>query len=381
MRILMTSDVYFPRINGVSTSIETFRKTLTPYGVETLLVAPRYGAEPEETGIIRVKGSALPFSIDVEDRRLSWRKVRRAALEAARHCDLIHTHTPFIAHYAGLNAARKLRRPILTTYHTLFEEYLQYYVPFLPRRNLSEWTRKFSRKQCNAMNAVIVPSTAMREHLEAFGVTVPIHVLPTGIPLDRFASGDRRAFRARHGIAEERPVALFAGRIAHEKNIGFLLDAWAKAARARPGLLLLLAGDGPALAEYKAAAQRLGIGDAARFLGYLDRKQELPDCYAAADVFLFSSRTETQGLVLLEAMAAGLPVIGLSYLGTRDILEPGKGCLTPPEDEAAFAEAITRFFADPALQERLRAEARVFAQAWSDEACAARLAALYRSLL
>jgi glycosyltransferase involved in cell wall biosynthesis len=208
-----------------------------------------------------------------------------------------------------------------------------------------------------------------------------MHILPTGIPLDRFATGDRNAFRKRHGIPEERPVALFAGRLAHEKNIAFLLNAWAGAVRERPELLLLFAGDGPALSEFKAQRARLGLEHAVQFLGYLDRKQDLPDAYAAADVFVFSSLTETQGLVLLEAMAAGLPVIALSHLGTRDILDPGKGCLTPPEETHAFTEAILRFFADPLLQERLREEARAFAREWSDDACAQRLAALYRTVL
>jgi glycosyltransferase involved in cell wall biosynthesis len=376
MRVLMVSDVYFPRINGVSTSLETFRQALKPYGIETVLIVPRYGDEADEENIVRVKGS--PVFIDPEDRKLSWKAMRHTVLEHARHCDLIHIHTPFIAHYAGLNAARKLRIPVVTTYHTLFEEYLQYYVPFLPQFCLSFIARKFSRYQCNAMNAIIVPSSAMLQQLTDYGVQTPMHILPTGIPLKRFTGGNRNSFRQRYGITDQRPVALFVGRIAHEKNIAFLLRAWAQAQIQNPDLLLLLAGNGPALPDLKAQAQSLGLDKSVIFLGYLDREQELPDCYAAADVFVFSSLTETQGLVLLEAMTASLPVIALSRLGTRDILDAGKGCLTPPENEAAFAEAILQIFSDASLRERLRAEAFEFACHWSDAACAKRLAELYR---
>ncbi|HEX6733276.1 MAG TPA: glycosyltransferase, partial [Azonexus sp.] len=222
MRVLMVSDVYFPRVNGVSTSIETFRRTLAACGVEIRLVVPRYGAEAEVQGVVRVPGRALPG--DPEDRLVGWRAMHRAVLAAAQGCDLIHIQTPFVAHYAGLAAARRLGLPVLATYHTLFEEYLQHYAPWLPAGWLQRQARAFSRRQCNALDAVVVPSTAMRTRLAEYGVTVPLHVLPTGIPLDRFATGHGASFRFRHGIPARRPVALFVGRVAHEKNIGFLLE-------------------------------------------------------------------------------------------------------------------------------------------------------------
>jgi glycosyltransferase involved in cell wall biosynthesis len=381
MRVLMVSDVYFPRINGVSASIETFRKTLQSCDIEVDIVVPRYGNELEEDGVTRVKGRSIPFVSDVEDRRLSWRKMKRTVLERARDCDLIHIHTPFIAHYAGIRAARRLNLPVLATYHTLFTEYLQYYVPFLPHRYLSRIARNFSRRQCNALNAVVVPSAAMLEQLTAYGVHVPMHILPTGIPLEKFARGDRTAFRQKHGLDAARPVALFVGRVAHEKNIGFLLRVWAQALRQKPDLLLLVAGDGPALPELRKEAEKLGIAHAIKFLGYLDRNGELLDCYAAADVFVFASLTETQGMVLPEAMAAGLPVIALARLGTCDILEAGKGCIAPPEDEGAFTEAVLRFFSDAALRERLQTEAPETARDWSDIASTRRMAELYRSMI
>lgn len=378
MRVLMVSDVYFPRVNGVSTSIETFRRTLREQGVDIRLVVPRYGDEADEAGVIRVAGRPVPG--DREDRMVGWRAMHRAVLEAARDCDLIHIQTPFIAHYAGLKAARTLGLPVVATYHTLFEAYLEYYAPFLPAGWLQAQARAFSRRQCNALDAVIVPSSAMQQRLAAYEVSVPLHVLPTGIPTAQFASGDGAAFRYRHGILSTRPVALFVGRVAHEKNIGFLLEALVHARRLRPDILLVVAGEGPAMADLKAQVKTLGLREAVQFIGYLDRRQELPDCYAAADAFVFASRTETQGLVLLEAMAAGLPVIALSEMGTTDILAPGRGAISPPAEPQAFGAALGDFLNRPSAWRHLADEAPVFAGEWSDAAMAARLAWLYREL-
>ena len=154
MRILMVSDVYFPRVNGVSTSIETFRRTLAAHGVEVRLVVPRYGDEAAEDGVVRVAGRPVPG--DREDRLVGWRAMQRAVLAAAQDCDLIHIQTPFVAHYAGLRAARKLGLPVLATYHTLFEEYLQHYARFLP----GGWLK--AQKEHFDDGALFDPITVMR---------------------------------------------------------------------------------------------------------------------------------------------------------------------------------------------------------------------------
>lgn len=379
MRILMVSDVYFPRVNGVSTSIETFRRALHGLGIEVRLVVPSYGNESSEPGVIRVAGRPLPG--DPEDRLVGWRSMHRAVLAAAQECDLIHIQTPFIAHYAGLKAARKLDLPVLATYHTLFEEYLQHYAPLIPSGWLRGQARAFSRRQCNALDAVLVPSTAMRERLTAYGVQAPLHVLPTGIPVDRFSGGNRQAFRYKHGILSTRPLALFVGRVAHEKNIDFLLQAMVHALKQRPDLLLVIAGEGPAMNDLKQRVKMLKLRDSVQFIGYLDRQQELPDCYAAADVFVFASRTETQGLVLLEAMAAGLPVIALAEMGTCDILEAQRGAITPVAEPQVFGAALADFVNRPSAWSHLRQAAPEYAREWSDVAMAGRLAVLYGQMV
>jgi 1,2-diacylglycerol 3-alpha-glucosyltransferase len=385
VRILKISDVFFPRVNGVSTSIETFRRDLKALGHEVVLIAPAYSTAPADPGeavnpsIRRVPARAVPR--DPEDRIMSFGGLRRALAElAALKFDVVHIHTPFLAHYAGLKFARTQRTPVVATYHTLFEEYLHHYVPLLPRKITGGLARRFSRSQCNDLDAVIAPSLAMRTALVAYGVSARIEVLPTGIPAERFRLGDGSAFRSRHGFKLDQPLLLFVGRAAHEKNIGFLLQMMLNLRTLRPDALLLIAGEGPAAASLRAEATRLGLDSAVRFLGYFDRGGELQDCYSAANVFVFSSLTETQGLVLLEAMAQGVPVVAIPRMGTIDILGPGRGCRHAPNDTQGFAEVVRDVLADEAARSALGVQAREYAQTWASARMAQRLAALYESL-
>lgn len=383
MKILMISDVYFPRVNGVSTSIETFRRALAEQGVAVTLIAPDYGDSSADDdaaqNIIRIPAHTLPF--DPEDRRMEYGAIIKLAEKLRQErFSLIHIQTPFVAHYAGLALAKLLGLPTVETYHTFFAEYLHHYIPLLPRAAARSIARFASRRQCNAVDAVIVPSTAMRDALLAYGVTRPTHILPTGIPLERFSNGQGSRFRASHGIPASQPVLLYVGRVAFEKNIDFLLRATAIATMQRPDLLLVVTGEGPALPALRQQAQQLGIEENVRFVGYLDRAQALPDCYHAANAFVFASRTETQGLVLIEAMAAGTPVIALSIMGTADILAPRRGALIAADDEQDFAERILELVSAPGLQQKLAMEALAYAQEWSAPTLAGAMQRLYGQL-
>lgn len=159
-----------------------------------------------------------------------------------------------------------------------------------------------------------------------------------------------------------------------------MLDALPHALQACPGLILVIAGEGPALPALKKQAARLGIEANVHFVGYLDRFEELPDCYAAADLFVFASRTETQGLVLLEAMATGLPVLAFSALGTREIVEPRRGALPAPQEPESFGQAMAALANDPGQRRAMSIAARDFAGEWTTAACAKRLADVYRDV-
>jgi len=382
MRILMISDVYFPRINGVSTSIQTFRRGLHAAGHETILIAPEYpGAAPDtEPDILRVPSRGVPR--DPEDRAMKLGAIRalRPQLEKLEP-DLVHIQTPFIAHYQGTALARALRVPVIETYHTYFEEYLHHYVPLLPRAVMRFIARRFTVSQCNVLDALVVPSRAMEQALLDYGVQCPMHIIPTGMEMDRFASGDGQRFRAQLGIAPGQPVLVHVGRIAHEKNIEFLFRMFEIVVRSKPGAVFVVAGEGPALTSCKAYVRTLGLAQQVRFVGYLSRERELLDCYRAGDLFVFSSKTETQGLVLLESLALGVPVVSTAHMGTADIVNPQRGAHLAPDDEAEFANIVVRLLDDAPRRAAMSAEARAYAATWSATAMADRLAGLYSAVL
>jgi glycosyltransferase involved in cell wall biosynthesis len=399
MRILMISDVYFPRVNGVSTSIQTFARSFAAKGHRVTLIAPDYGqqrprdrpdrsaerqmrpitAEPDGFEVLRIPSRFLP--VDPEDRILRVRHVRRHREGLARRrYDLVHIQTPFVAHYCGLGIARRLQVPVIESYHTLFEQYLDKYVTFLPSAWLRLAARRFSAAQCGDVDALVVPSRATLTVLESYGVQTPAWVIPTGIDLDRFSQGDGERFRQRHRIPPDRPVLVHVGRLAFEKNIDFLLRMLAQVRRKLPDVLLVIAGEGPARRSLEALAEELGLTGNVFFVGYLSRDGALEDCYCAGDAFVFASRTETQGLVLLEAMALGVPVVSTAVMGTKEVLDGGKGSLIAADDETDFAAKATRLLTDAGLRTVLREQARDYARTWSAPALADRMLAFYATV-
>lgn len=382
MRVLMISDVAFPRVNGVSTSIQTFRRDLAALGAETWLVAPQYPTTwaDDDARVRRQPSRYLMF--DPEDRMMKAGAALRASVDLRGRVDVVHVQTPFVAHYVGRKAAAALRVPTVETYHTFFEEYLHHYFPLLPTPLARGFARTVSRMQCNGVDALIAPSSQLADVLRSYGVTRPIHTIATGLDLAEFTSGDGAAFRARHGIAPSRPVMLVVSRIAHEKNLSFLLDVAAAVRQRVPEVLFVIAGEGPALAALRRTAADLGLSDHTLFVGYLDRKRALLDCYRAADVFVFASRTETQGLVLLESLALGVPVVSTAVLGTREVLAGAHGALVVEEDVAAFARAVVDVLTQSQLREALATAGPSFvSRKWSSRETARQLLAVYEELV
>lgn len=377
----MISDVYFPRVNGVSTSIITFRQELLRLGHHVCLVAPDYGQPTaDEQGILRIPAYRLPF--DPEDRVMRAKTIlqQRITLKRERF-DVVHIQTPFIAHYVGVRLAQELQIPRLETYHTFFEEYFAHYIPLLPNRLLQCTARLFSRRQCNNVNGLIVPSQAMYEVLEEYGVKTPMRIIPTGLNPHQFRNGKGPLFRARYGISPTRPTLVYVGRIAFEKNIDFLLYMVQTLKQRFADVLLVIAGEGPALPHLKQLGKQLGISSNLLFVGYLPRETTLADCYQAGDVFVFASRTETQGLVLLEAMSLGVPVVSTAIMGTKSLLDADCGALVAEENVEDFAAKVTQLLENFPLRQKLAKSGKAYARHWGIEKPAQQLLAFYGDLL
>ena len=278
MKILFISDVYFPRINGVSTSIRTFVEQLQYLGHEVHMLAPDYAvATQDEAWIKRISARSIYF--DPEDKLMKYGEAMKLLPSLAQEgYDIIHVHTPFVAHYLGLKLAKKLSVPCIETYHTFFEDYLHHYLPWMPKLFARNLARLISKRQCNAVDAIVAPSKPMLDVLRAYGVKVKVEVIPTGLQENSFKEADGQAFRLKYGIALDRPMLLYVGRVAYEKNIDFLLHMTKLLREKCPDILLVVTGEGPAEASLHQLANTLDIQNNVQFIGYLDRNIELNAC-------------------------------------------------------------------------------------------------------
>ncbi len=380
MRILMVSDVYFPRINGVSTSIQTFKEELEAVGHTVYLVAPNYDeAYLDDESVMRVASRGV--MLDPEDRMMKYRKTLKL-LATLRNLDidLIHIQTPFVAHYAGIRFAKELGIPCVTTYHTLFEEYLYHYIPWLPKSLLRWCARRFSLTQCQQVDGVITPSSIISELLRGYGVSNPIVTIPTGIKSEKFTDGNGLAFRQKLNIPLDKKLLLNVSRVAFEKNIGCLLEMFKNVLEREAESHLVIAGEGPAKQTYMHQVRDMGIAEHVSFVGYLDRETELVDCYHAADLFVFSSCTETQGLVLLEAMAAGTPVVSVAEMGSKEVLVEGKGVRITDGSIEDFTEKVIEVLANSHTHHELSESAVLYAKEWDSSRLAAKMSAYYSDI-
>ncbi len=382
----MLSDVYFPRVNGVSSSIRTTAKALVRLGHEVTLVAPDYPdreaqAAHDREGFEVIRLDARTIFFDPEDRLIkgsAWRAV--VPTLGARTWDAIHIHTPFRAHALGVALRKLTGRPLIETYHTYFEEYVAHYLPWAPASLLRALARGISRKLCHDVDHLIVPSAEMVEVLHAYGVSTPATVLPTGVDLAEFSGGDGAAFRARHQIDPGRLTLVTVSRLAVEKNIEFLLKVVQALVAEFPTLLFIVAGEGPDAPRLKRLTASMGLEGNVRFFGNLDRGSTLLDCYRAGDVFVFASPTETQGLVLIEAMALNVPIVSTAVMGTATVLANARSARVAKPEVGDFSGQVAALLRSPAERLRLAMAGTEDARAWSVSALAGRAELLYASL-
>jgi glycosyltransferase involved in cell wall biosynthesis len=370
MRVGFFTEVYHPIVNGIVASVDGLASGLRAQGHEVYCFAPHVpGYEERDEPVYRMPSLPLPTSAPY---RLTLPVVSRRNRHAIiNRLDVLHAHSPFVTGWMAVRYARRLRVPLVYTYHTQLEEYT-HYVPFEPhatRRAASTLTRSFS----NLADAVIVPTASMRDHLVQLGVTVCVEVIPSGIDLRQFGAGTRSAaIRKSLGVRTGERLLLFVSRLAREKNVDLLLDAVRVCG---VPLRLAIGGDGPERAALEARAAEYGIADRVVFLGAVERHR-LPDFYASADAFVFPSVTETQGLVLVEALAAGALVIAADAPPVREVLG-GAGRLVAA-DAAAFARAFAEVPATPDAAETAKACAA--AARYGIEHQAERVSALYEDL-
>ena len=381
MKILFISDVFFPRVNGVSTSIQTFKEDLIKLGHTVHLICPLYRDEKKITTITRIKSKSIFF--DPEDHLMSGKHLKKITPWIKKQkFDIIHSHTPFVAHFYAKKLSKILKIPFVETYHTSFEDYLHLYMPFLPESFARFLSRNIAKFICNHCDGLISQSEQMKDILVNYKIKKPIEIIPTGLHQRSFTQKDRYIFRNLNKIDENDNLLLFVGRVAHEKNIDFLLYAFEEILKYKENAKFLITGEGPALDHIKNLIKQLGLQKNVILTGYLDPECELLNCYATANLFIFASKTETQGLVLIEAMAQGLPIVALAENGTKSILVNNPGAIISKDNYEQFAQDCIRLLNDKKLLTTMSQKGKYEAQRkWTSIAQTEKLTSFYTTTI
>lgn len=380
MKICMMTNTYLPHVGGVARSVSTFAEEYLRLGHEVLVVAPEFDGKPlpprAEAMVERV-----PSLKNFNGSEFSVRLPGAAALSArldAFQADLIHAHHPFLLGDTALRVAMNKNVPIVFTHHTRYEDYT-HYAPF--SETLKEVAIQIPTHFANLCDGVIVPSESIARMIRRRGVTTPMAVIPTGIDVAAFASADGAAFRRRTGIPREAFIVGHVGRLALEKNLGFLAEAVALFLQREAGARFLVVGDGPWRQELQATFERHGVAERLLLAGKRTGRV-LREAYRAMDVFAFASQSETQGMVVAEAMAAGLPVVALNASGVREVVHDEENGLLLPAAAGVgeFAAVLARVAGDAELRRRLAEGARRTAGNFSREQSARRALAFYEEI-
>ncbi len=350
MRIALITENFLPKLDGVTRTLAMLLEHLERRGHTALVLGPD-GAPPRYAGarVISVPGLPLPFYPEL---RALFPAPRFEKSLARFRPDVVHVAEPMLLGAAAITWGERLRVPVVSSYHTNLAAYCRYFglgalAPLL-------WAyRRFLHNQCLT---TLCPSPSTARELRRQGFT-RVGLWPRGVDATLFSPERRsRGWRADIAGDPDRPIALYVGRLSHEKNLCTLAQAWRE--RSRKDAHLVLVGDGPARVDL----ERLLAGQPVTFTGYL-RGEELARAYASADLFAFPSLTETFGQVVQEAMASGLPVLGFDADGVRDLVRPAEtGFLAPLGDEAAFTRLLNELLDAPGERMQLGAQARALAE-------------------
>jgi len=382
MNICMFTNTYLPHVGGVARSVQFFAEDLIKRGHRVLVVAPTFTeqAEPARSlpKVLRVpaiqhfNGSdfsvriPLPLYIDQEIEEFVP--------------DIVHSHHPFLLGDAAVRVARKRNLPLVFTHHTLYEQYT-HYVP-LDSEALVGFVTRLPTLYANLCCQVVAPSQSIADLIRRRGVQRPIAEIPTGVDISFFAAGNGQKFRRKINLPEDALVIGHLGRLAPEKNLAYLAEAVALFMQKASAAHFLVIGGGPSRSDIKRIFAERHLENRLHLAGEASGER-LRDAYGAMDLFVFSSQSETQGMVLVEAMAAGKPVIALDASGCREVVRDGENGRLLPADASPkdFAKAIQGFQSDPELSEQWSSGARKTAQRFSRTACAEKMEDLYHAVI
>lgn len=349
LRIGMFTNVYLPTTNGVVVSVETFRKALTKLGHDVFIFGPDSGdIEDRAPFVFRYPAVELPlqkYPLTVPVSPFVDHVIKNLKPQ------VLHANHPALLGRVAERKSEELNLPLVFTYHTRYADYSHYADP-LPQENVKEFIDHWLASFMSSCHHVVVPSESIRDMLtRSYGIDKHVSVVPTGIDLVKFSPDSRDAFRAELGWSEDKKYLVSVGRLAKEKSFDLLIEAFAKLDHLEAELVII--GSGDEKKNLEKLAETLGLSERVTFTGLIEF-DEVPKYLAAADLFVFASVTETQGLVTLEAMASGLPVVAVDASGTREAVGDDSSILTEHKAEA-LGEGIRRMLKREDLSELSRA--------------------------
>ncbi|MBI3175052.1 MAG: glycosyltransferase [Chloroflexi bacterium] len=363
MRIGMMVDTYKPHVSGITNYVDLNKRYLEQAGHDVYIFT--FGDldfEDDESRVLRSPGLPLADTGYYLSLRYS-----RAARKTLQTMDVTHVHHPFLSGRLALHYCRPLQIPILFTNHTRYDLYAQAYLPLMPEEVSQGLLQAYMPSFCDAVDLVVSPSAGMEKVLRQLGVESPIEVVPNGVDLTRFYEAQPLS-RTEFGYKPTDILLVYAGRVAVEKNLDFLMRAFAGVAHAVENVHLLIIGGGlqPIMDEIKSLTVELGVQNRVRFTGMLPYDQ-LPAHLAMCDIFVTTSVTEVHPLSVIEAMGAGLPVVGIHSPGVGDTVEDGKTGFLATHDLAAYTAKLTRLCLDPKLIQQMGESARKASTAYAIE--------------
>jgi len=378
MNIIMLTNTYLPHVGGVARSVASFTEALRERGHRVLVVAPRFeGEAPPDPDVVRLPAiqnfNGSDFSV-----RLAIPGYLHTTLDQFKP-ELVHSHHPFLLGDTALRIAARRNLPMVFTHHTMYEKYTHYMPANSPV--MQQFAIRMATEYANLCDHVIAPSESIKTILAQRGVTVPITAIPTGIDPEKLANGNGANARQAQRIPDDAFVIGHVGRLAYEKNLPLLARAISDVLNTHENAQALLVGSGAAEQDIRSIFEDNAVLDRVHMTGKL-QGSALADAYHAMDVFAFASQTETQGMVLAEAMTVGVPVVAVDAPGAREVVENGvNGRLLEREDQSAFAAAL-REMADMDTKHRQQYgnAARRTAEMFTLERCTDRLIGLYEQL-
>lgn len=376
MKIGIFTDSYRPYTSGVVNSIDLFTRDLISLGHEVKIFAPNYRKCQKDSMVFRFASVPAPTNTDFS-LAIPFSFRLKPAL-ASFSPDIIHVHSPFLLGRLGARYARTLDIPLVFTFHTLYDLYV-HYVPF-GQEIAREITRKYYREFCNGCDLVITPTSIIADHIRNNGVKTNIVNIPTGIDIEKFKHQDKKWIQRNYGLPENSRVLLCVGRLGKEKNLGFIIDVFARVYQRHTDTVLVLVGGGPEESSLKKQARELGIDEKVIFAGLIPSDQ-VHRFYCSSYAFVFASVTETQGLVLGEAKAAGIPSVAVSAFGVKEMLKDGEDGFLTENSVDDFEEKLEIILSDKELRNRMGEAALVNSLELSSRKSAEKLAACYAELL